>query len=146
MTLTALITLALGIGANTALFSLVEAVMLRQLPVRDPQQLHFLQNVGVKGANGAPPYLCFELFREQTHAFDGMAAVMPQTLDLVVDDTPAQVSGELVSSSYFEVLGVKPAIGRLLTPSDDQLQPPVAVIGHRFCNGALAAIPLFWAT
>ena len=126
------LTLALGIGANTALFSLVETVMLRQLPVRDPQQLYFVQNVGVKGANGAPPYLCFDLFREQTQAFDGMAAGMPDTLDLVVDGRPAQVSGELVSSSYFDVLGVKSAIGRLLAASDDQLQPPVVVISHRF--------------
>ncbi len=126
------LTVALGIGANTALFSLVETVMLRRLPVRDPQQLFFLQNVGSKGANGAPPYPCFGLFRERTQAFDGMTAVMPETLDLVIDGRPAQISGELVSSSYFEVLGVNPAIGRLLTASDDQLQPPVAVIGYGY--------------
>ncbi|RPI19666.1 MAG: FtsX-like permease family protein, partial [Acidobacteria bacterium] len=126
------LTLALGIGANTALFSLVETVMLRRLPVREPQQLFFLQNVGSKGANGAPPYPCFELFREQTRAFDGMAAFVFDKLDLLVDGQAEQVSGELASGSYFELLGVRPAIGRLLTAADDQLQPPVAVIGYRY--------------
>lgn len=127
-----ILTLALGIGANTALFSVVEAVILRELPVPNAEQLYFLQNVGVKGANGAPPYPCFELFREQTQAFDGMAAVMPETLDLILDGRPAQVFGELVSGSYFKVLGLNPAIGRLLIASDDQLQPPAAVISYAF--------------
>jgi len=122
--------LALGIGANTALFSLIETVMLRELPVRDPEQLFFLQNVGSKGPNGAPPYPCFELFREQTRAFDGMAAFGFDNFDVVMDGRAEQVSGELASSSYFEVLGVKPAIGRLLTATDDRLQPPVAVISY----------------
>jgi len=126
------LTLALGIGANTALFSLLETVMLRPLPVDNPQQLFFLQNVGSKGPNGAPPYPCFELFREQTEAFDGMAAFVFEKFDLVIDGRAEQVCGELASSSYFEVLGVKPAIGRMLTAGDDQLQPPVAVIGYGY--------------
>jgi len=134
-------TLALGIGANTALFSLVETVMMRQLPVRDPEQLFFLQNVGSKGPNGAPPYPCFEVFREQTQAFDGMAAFVFDKFDLILDGRAEQVSGELASSSYFQVLGVKPALGRLLTPADDALQPPVAVIGYKYWQRRFNADP-----
>jgi hypothetical protein len=61
----AILSIALGIGANTAIFGLVDAVMLRMLPVRDSGSLVFIHNVGSEGANGGPPYPCFELFRDQ---------------------------------------------------------------------------------
>ena len=126
------LTLTLGIGANTAIFSLVETVMLRHLPVRDPERLFLMESVGSNLPDGAPPYPCFELLREQTQAFEGMAAFARKDLDLIIDGRAEHVSGELASSSYFELLGVKPPIGPLLTGTDDQLQPPVAVISHRY--------------
>jgi predicted permease len=124
------LTLALGIGANTALFSLVEAVMLRQLPVRDPGSLYFLDNVGAKGANGGPPYEVYESFRDRTRSFDGMAAHSSDNLTVGIGGRVEQVWGEYASGSYFEVLGVHAALGRVLTPADDRLQPPVAVLSH----------------
>ena len=125
-----MLTLALGIGANTALFSLVEAVMLRHLPVRDPGSLYFLDNVGAKGANGGPPYEVYESFRDRTQSFDGMAAHTSDNLTAGIGGRVEQVWGEYASGSYFEVLGVHAVRGRVLTPADDRLQPPVAVLGY----------------
>ena len=127
-----ILTLALGIGANTALFSLVEAVTLRSLPVRDPGSLYFLVNAGAKGPNGAPPYECYERFRDNARSFEGMAAFAATSLNPIVDGRVEQVWGEYASGSYFEVLGVRPAIGRLLTAADDRLGPPVAVISYAY--------------
>jgi predicted permease len=126
------LTLALGIGANTALFSLVEAVLLRNLPVRDPQNLYFLANAGARGANGAPPYTCYESFRDKARSFEGMAAFAPDNLNVVIDGGVEQVWGEHASGTYFEVLGVRAALGRVLTAADDELQPPVAVLHHAY--------------
>ena len=126
------ITLALGIGANTALFSLVEAALLRQLPVRDPQSLYYLVNVGAKGPNGGPPYECYESFRDHTRSFESMAALSAESLTVNIGGRVEQVWGEYVSGTYFEMLGIRPAMGRVLTPADDRMQPPVAVLSHAY--------------
>jgi predicted permease len=126
------LTLALGIGANTALFSLVEAVLLRHLPVRDPKSLYFLVNAGARGPNGAPPYPCYELFRNQTRSFAGMAAFTADNLNVTIDGRAEQLWGEYASGTYFDVLGVRASIGRVLTAADDQLRPPVAVLSHAY--------------
>src|SRR5262249_16938809 len=71
----AALSLATGIGANTAIFSLIDAVSLKLLPVERPEQLYFIQNVGTRRQEGgAPPYPCFERFRDQNRSFTGMAA------------------------------------------------------------------------
>lgn len=126
-------TVAIGLGANVAIFSLVDAVSLRRLSVEDPQSLYFLVNEGAKGAHGAPPYQCFLAFRENARSFSGMAAVKSGNVTLTVSDAPPeQVWGEYASGSYFDVLGVRPRLGRLLRPSDELLQPPVAVISREY--------------
>ncbi len=124
------LTLALGIGANTALFSLVEAVMLRNLPVRDPQSLYYLSTAGVKGPNGAPPYPVYERFRDHTKSFESMAAVVAGSMTLALGGNVERVWGEHASSSYFQMLGVRAELGRVLTAEDDRLQPPVAVLSY----------------
>jgi predicted permease len=135
-------TLALGIGANTALFSLVEAVLLRQMPVRDAQSLYFLVNTGAKGgASNAPPYECYQLFRDHTNSFQSMAAFVPDNMNLTIDGRVEQVWGEYASGTYFQVLGVRAAIGRVLTASDDQLQPPVAVLSHTYWQARFGSDP-----
>src|SRR5262245_55440449 len=74
-TVIAALSLALGIGANTAIFSRIDAVLLKLLPVERPEQLYFIQNVGTRRKeSGAPPYPCFERFRDQNQSFTGMAA------------------------------------------------------------------------
>ena len=87
------LTLALGIGANTALFSLMEAVTFRSLPVRDPGSLYFLVK-RAKGPNGAPPYPCYEMFRDHSRSFEGMAAFTSDSLNAMVDGRVEQVWGE----------------------------------------------------
>jgi predicted permease len=139
----AIVSLALGIGANTAIFGLVDAVILRALPVRDPGSLVFLQAVGSEGANGGPPYPCFEWLRDRTTSFEGVAAFSRSTMELGIDGRREQASGVWVSGNLYSLLGVHPVIGRILSAADDQsvgvggADGPVAVISrayweHRF--------------
>jgi predicted permease len=116
----AILSLGLGIGANTAIFGLVDAVILRILPVRDAAQLVFVQNVGTGGANGGPPYPCFELLRDKARGFAAMAAFSPSGMEVRIDRGREQVRGLWVSGNFYDLLGVKPLIGRALSASDDQ--------------------------
>ena len=139
--LTAVLSLALGIGANTAIFSLVDTVLLRSLPLERPHELVFLQVAGSERRGGAPPYPCFERFRDETSSFYGMAAFAADELRLEVDGTLEQVFGQVASGSYFDVLGLKPAAGRLITMDDERLDPPVAVIGHGYWQRRFGGAP-----
>ena len=142
--LVAVLSLALGLGANTAIFSVVDAVLLRSLPVHRPEELVLIATVGTKGTSGAPPYPCFERFRTETSAFAGMAAFATDDLRVRVGGTFEQVFGQVVSGNYFELLGVHPALGRLITTGDERGDQPIAVIGHgywqRRYGGSPAAI------
>lgn len=131
-TLTAVVSLALGIGANTAIFSLVDTVLLRLLPVEKPHELVFLNSAGTEGPSGAPPYPCFERFRTETSSFAGMAAFASDETKVEVDGQVEQVFGQVASGSYFDVLGLRPAVGRLMNEDDERLDPPVAVIGYGY--------------
>lgn len=131
-TLTAVLSITLGIGANTAVFSLVDAVLLRTLPVERPRDLVFLGIVGSSGPSGAPPYPCFDRFRKETSAFSGIAAFTTDHLRLDVDGRPEQVYGQVVSGNYFDTLGVRPMAGRLLSEGDEIADRAIAVIGHRY--------------
>ncbi|MCW5558553.1 MAG: ABC transporter permease, partial [Verrucomicrobiae bacterium] len=131
-TAVAVLTLALGIGTNAAIFSLVDTVLLRMLPVERPNDLVFIHVAGSEGKGGAPPYPCFERFREESSAFSGMAAFAADELRVEVDGKVEQVFGQVASGNYFEVLGMKPAAGRLLTLEDEKLNPPVAVLGYSY--------------
>jgi predicted permease len=137
-------TLAIGIGANTAIVSLLHTVLLRELPVTNPQELVFIRTAGDRGLGNAPPYPYFERIREQGSSFSGMAAFGIDELRVEVDGSVEQVFGQVVSGNYFQVLGVTPAAGRLMTADDERLDPPVAVIGHgywqRRFGGAAGAI------
>jgi putative ABC transport system permease protein len=129
---TAILSLALGIGANAAIFSLADTVLLRSLPVERPHELVFLQIRGSERANGAPPYPCFDRIRAESPAFSGLVAFATDQLRLEVDGRIEQVFGQVASGSYFEMLGVRPAAGRLMTMADEPLAPPVAVIGYSY--------------
>jgi predicted permease len=126
--LVAIGTLALGIGANTALFSIFSSLSLRPLPVRDPGSLTLL-------TNGSWSYPIWEEIRSREAAlFDGAFAWSPQTFDLSTSGQSDLVDGAYVSGRLFDVLGVAAARGRMITPADDggaAPDGPVVVISHR---------------
>ena len=143
-TATALLSLALGIGANAAIFSLVDQVLLRPLPIAQPERLMNLAWRGTSLATGwgygfvmSYPF-CRDL-EEQNQVFDGVFCRRPDTMNLVVGQESEPVHGEIVTGSYFATLGAQPALGRLLDASDD-VQPgahPVVVLSHDFWRDRL---------
>jgi predicted permease len=162
-TAVAVLTLALGIGANTAIFSLIDAVMLQTLPVRDPSQLVVLRwsahqwphNIGTstfgdcdradgKNPSGCPlPYPFFELIRSEKDVFSGAAAFAgPMDLVLSGNGMARRVRGEVVSGDYFSMLGVKAAVGRTLRPEDDAPSArPAIVLSYAFWQNAFGSDP-----
>ncbi len=121
-TLVAVITLALGIGANTAIFSVVDAVLLRPLPFKDPDRLVFIW--GRHAAQGDElqqvSYLDFADIRAQSEVFEDVAAIFVQRWTLTAAGEAARVNGLQVSPSLFRVLGAQPALGRLFLPEEEQ--------------------------
>ena len=99
------VTLAIGIGANTAIVSLLQTVLLRELPVKDAGELMFVRTAGDRGLGGAPPYPSFERIRDE-FSFSGMAAFATDELRVEVDGSVEQVFGQVASGNYFQVLGV----------------------------------------
>ncbi|MFY9558019.1 MAG: ABC transporter permease, partial [Blastocatellia bacterium] len=149
----AVLSLALGIGANTALFSLIDAVLLKTLPVTKPNELVLFNwlsgprglSRGIMGSIKTDPatgmrtstsfsYLTFERFRDSNETLADVFAFAPlHQLNVSVDGRPEIASGQLVSGGYYSGLGVKARMGRTLTPDDDKADaPPVAVITYRY--------------
>src|SRR5262249_34582215 len=119
-TVAAVLSLALGIGANTAIFSLLDAILLKYLPVERPEQLYFLQNVGPRRPEGAaPPYPCFELFRQKSQSFTGLIAFRAFDPRLKIEGRVEEARAERATGNYFEVLGLKPVLGRTFSEADD---------------------------
>src|SRR5262249_10753407 len=116
----AIVTLAIGIGANCAIFSLVNAVVLRPLPYADPDRLVVVGERDRDGRTGNVGYLTFLDWRERTHAFDDMALIRDWTPTLVTKGEPERVNGMRVSANYFRMLGIRPALGRDFTPGEDR--------------------------
>jgi predicted permease len=146
-TLVVVLTLGLGIGANTAIFTLMDQVLLRALPVHDPASLVTLDS---KGANmgrreGARTfsYPMFRQLRAGNEVFRGMLARYTASLTMLADNRAERVRGELVSGDFFQVLGLQPAHGRLLGPGDERTPGghPVAVLSHAFFASRFGANP-----
>jgi putative ABC transport system permease protein len=135
ITAIALLSLALGIGANTAIFSLVDAVMLRMLPVQNPEQLArilFRSPVWPRPRQSATNPI-WEQVRDHQDVFSGVFAWSPETFDLAEGGEENNIHGIYVSGEYFTTLGVRPAAGRLLAASDDVRGcSGAAVLGHGF--------------
>jgi predicted permease len=146
LTLVAVLSLALGIGANTAIFTLVNAVMLRALPVHDPARLVLLGAGSWRGSMDEFPDRSWQLFsypfyrdlRQHSEVFGSVAAIQsePSRVHAVIaaDADPERVEVNLVSGSYFSTLGVTPVAGRVLSESDDQTPGghPIAVASYSF--------------
>jgi len=125
-----ILTIALGIGGTTAMFSLADAALLRPVAVRAPRDLVFITT---PGRTAAPPYPAVERFRVQSKSFTGLAAFSPwDHLPIVIDGQAEQVVGQLASVGYFDVLGVRPFLGRTFVPDDERLDPAVAVVSHDY--------------
>jgi predicted permease len=156
----AILTLALGIGANTAIFSLIDAVMLRSLPVENPSQLVLLKwgarnppntvgymsagdcvfDFGLAARNPSGCSFSEPMFREiaQANVFSGTAAFAnADRMNLTGNGPAAVINGQLVSGDFFRTMGLKPAIGRLLDPADDTPSAaPVAVLNYGYWKSA----------
>src|SRR5438093_11405505 len=138
----AILTLALGIGANTAVYSLTDQILLRRLPVRNPDELVVLRMPGPKSGHtwsdideGAQSfsYPFYTDLRARNPVFSGLLARFTTSVSVVGRGQTERAAGELVSGNYFEMLGVRPALGRLLAPDDEQSGGrPVAVLSHGF--------------
>ena len=154
----AVLTLALGIGANTAIFTLVNAVMLKSLPVEKPEELVLFSDTASEGTSleDSPrtgqwerfSYASYEYLRDHNQSFQEIAALRSGESPLSVRQTDAQANaaararGHLVTGNYFSVLGVRAMRGRVLTPEDDRADAtPATVISHRYWENELNSDP-----
>jgi hypothetical protein len=139
-TATAVLSLALGIGANTAIFTLIDALLLRWLPVRDPQGLVQLQY-----QSGGPPSFSYAITKglaERKDIFAGLGGFSSWSFNVGTPGTATRVPGALVTGEYYTTLGLNPAAGRLLAPEDDQPGAAlVAVLSHGYWERQFAREP-----
>lgn len=157
-TCVAVLSLALGIGANTAIFSLIDTVLLKMLPVKDPQQLVVLTdptsagtNIGTStGERGILSTREFEALRDRTQSFSGMFAAQSEqdnrTNASIDGKAPEELRTRLVSGGYFTVLGATASMGRAFTAADERGPgtAPYAVISYQFWQRRFGGSPPCW--
>lgn len=146
-TTVALLSLALGIGANTAIFSLLDQVLLRLMPVRNPQELvllhmegfHYGDNWGMNSVS----YPMYEDLSAHNSVFSGMFCRFEWMFSVGFNGSTERTRGEFVSGTYFPVLGVQAAAGRTLTPNDNRIPDghPVAVLAYGYWQSRFASDP-----
>ncbi len=130
-TIVAVLTLALGIGANSAMFSIVNAVMLRPLPYRDPQRLVLLAEHWPQFPRLSLSYLNFKDWRDQSHSFEAVGAVRNNVITMTGIPEAERLPTQNVTANLFDLLGVNPELGRAFSDSEDKPGgPPVALISH----------------
>ena len=134
-TLAAVVTLALGIGANTAVFSVVEGVLLRSLPFPGAERLLLILS-----RSGTSPLRAYETWRTATGAFEDMAAARGEQPVLVAPEGAERVTAWTVTANFFTLLGGRPILGRAFLPEEDRPgSPPVAVLSYASGSRASAA-------
>jgi putative ABC transport system permease protein len=145
LTLIAVFTLALGIGANTAIFSVINALLLKSLPFKEPERIVLVWNKGAAAAGGdRTPLAVADLFdlRAQSQSFDGIAAFQYDSLTLTGVAAPEWVRGAAVTANFFTVLGVQPQLGRTFLPDEDKLDATrVVVLSDGFWRSHFGADP-----
>jgi predicted permease len=139
LTTVAVLSLALGIGANTAIFTLLDQLILRLLPVKDPQQLVMIWSTGPHMGNNrgsrAASYPMYQDYAQKAQAFSYVFARYQTPLSISFEGATERVQAELVSGNYFQALGVSPAAGRVFSPEEDDRSykgHPVVVLSHNF--------------
>jgi predicted permease len=141
-TIIAVLTLALGIGANTAIFSVVNAVLLRPLPYRNSNQLVVLRETSPRVGPVSVSYPNFLDWRQQSHAFTQMAAVHNMGFNLSGVTQPENIEGLAVSPNFLSLLGVRPLLGRDLLPSEEAPgTTPVVLLSYQLWQSHLSADP-----
>jgi predicted permease len=137
LTAIAVLTMALGIGANTAVFSLLDASLFKALPVPHPEQLAFLSQVDSTGEQLAFSYPEFQQLLQANRTVSGLVAFDGSRFSATIDGHPALIRGDFVSGNYFDLLGVHAVLGRTFTIADDQPGlEPVAVISTAYWTTA----------
>ena len=146
-TAVAVIALALGIGANTAIFSVVNGVLLQPLPYRDPDRLMRLSESSPDFATMSCAYPNFVDWKEQNRSFAGMAAFRWEDYDVTGGGQPEHLSGKMVSADFFRVLGINPVLGRDFDPRADRLgASPVVLIGGGLWSRRFGSSPAVLGT
>src|SRR5579863_140955 len=140
-TIIAVASLALGIGTNTAIFSLLNQVMFRMLPVRQPERLVVLHTEGRREGwtssdndESVFSYPMYKNLRDRNQVFDGVIARATAQVSVSYGGETERSSAELVSGNFFEALGIRPALGRLFVPEDDGVPGahPVVVLPYGY--------------
>ena len=127
----ALVTLGLGIGANTALFSVVNGVLLNPLPYPNPEQLVILFGKTKQFEHASVSYPNYLDWEKQSHSFSSMAAFRGENFNVTGQDEPERLQGYMISSTFFSTLGVSPILGRVISAQEDMAGgPPAALIGE----------------
>jgi predicted permease len=135
-TIAALVSLALGIGANTAIFSIIDALLLDSLPVERPRELVMLNPTGLRNGwtegDRTWSYQAYRGLRDGQRVFSGLLAERTDGVNLMIDGVTSRATASIVSGNYFEVLGVRPFMGRLLSDADDRTPSghPVVVLSY----------------
>ena len=147
-TLVAVASLALGIGANTAIFTLMDQLMLRLLPVSKPEQLVMIwangPHMGSNRGDRMTSYPMYQDFQQKAQAFSDVLCQFPTPLSIGFGGQTERVDAELVSGNYFQALGVKPALGRVFSSAEDDRVykgHPVVVLSHQYWVTRFAADP-----
>ena len=141
----AVLSLALGIGANTAIFTLINQLILQPLPVKDPEQLVMLAGRGRHyGGNNGPDRLSYPMYqeiRDKNQVFSGMFCTYPSTVSASFEGRTELIGADFVSGNYFPVLGIGAAAGRVFTASDDLVQGghPLAVLSYGYWRARFGA-------
>jgi len=142
LTVVVVITIALGVGANTALFSVVNGVLLNPLPYPQPEQLVTLHESKPNFETGSVSYPNFVDWRKDNRTFSAIAIARGYSFSLTGAGDALQVSGEFVSSDFFSILGVKPLLGRTFAPGEDEIGAgPVALISEGLWQRKFGSAP-----
>src|SRR3954469_19789221 len=138
--LVAILSLALGIGANTAIFSLVNALLLRPLPVHDAHSLVLVSTTDQRNPGNLPlSHLNFRDLRAQNAVFTDMAAISFNQMNYAHGEESEQIPVQVVTSNFFSLLGAEPSLGRGFRPDEETQAIPVAVVSHGFWERSLGS-------
>ena len=132
VTLTALVTLALGIGANTAIFSIVDSFLLRPLPFKEPDRLVAVYAVPPNFDRGPASFAEFQAWKDHNEIFSNLTGLFESTFNWTGESEPLRIQGSLITERYFETFGTAPLLGRTFVPEEHKGDGHVAIVSERF--------------